>query len=121
MRLAISARLHPATLLLAVAMTSAVSVARAESVLRVAMTASDIPDWAGQSDQGAEGYRFVGNSLYDGLVNWDLSRSDVEASIAPGLATQWSIDPSNHQRWIFELRHDVKFHDGCAWNADAAV
>ena len=83
MKPAISVRLRAVTLLLAVAMTSAVSIAQAESVLRVAMTASDIPDWAGQSDQGAEGYRFVGNSLYDGLINWDLSRSDVEASLTP--------------------------------------
>ena len=28
---------------------------RAESVLRVAMTAGDIPDWTGQPDQGFEG------------------------------------------------------------------
>ena len=29
--------------------------ARGESVLRVAMTAGDIPDWTGQPDQGFEG------------------------------------------------------------------
>src|SRR5579871_4453842 len=55
------------------------AAARAESVLRVAMTAGDIPDWTGQPDQGFEGYRFVGWSLYDALINWDLSRSDREA------------------------------------------
>ncbi|HVE11249.1 MAG TPA: ABC transporter substrate-binding protein, partial [Paraburkholderia sp.] len=51
------------------------AAASAESVLTVAMTAADIPDWAGQPDQGFEGYRFVGYSLYDGLVNWDLSHA----------------------------------------------
>lgn len=94
---------------------------RAESVLRIAMTAGDIPDWAGQPDQGFEGYRFVGFNLYDGLINWDLSHSDREAALRPGLATKWYVDPSNPKKWIFDLRHNVKFHDGCAWNADAAV
>ncbi|HUB98123.1 MAG TPA: ABC transporter substrate-binding protein [Stellaceae bacterium] len=93
----------------------------AESVLRIAMTAGDIPDWAGQPDQGFEGFRFVGFNLYDGLVNWDLSRSDQESDIKPGLATKWYPDPGNPKRWIFELRHGVKFHDGCDWNADAAI
>lgn len=95
--------------------------ASAESVLRIAMTAGDIPDWTGQPDQGFEGYRFVGFALYDGLVNWDLSRSDREADIKPALATKWSADPGDLKKWIIELRHDVKFHDGCDWNADAAV
>ena len=95
--------------------------AQAESVLRVAMTAGDIPDWTGQPDQGFEGYRFVGWSLYDALINWDLSRSDREAALTPGLATKWAIDPANNKRWIIELRKGVKFHDGCDCHADLAV
>lgn len=97
------------------------SAARAESVLRIAMTAGDIPAWTGQPDQGFEGYRFVGYSLYEGLTDWDLSSSTKEAGIRPGLATKWYPDPKNPKRWIFDLRHGVKFHDGCPWNADAAV
>ena len=58
------------------------------------MTAGDIPDWTGQPDQGFEGFRFVGWSLYDSFINWDLSRSDVEAPLRPGLATKWTIDPA---------------------------
>lgn len=95
--------------------------AHAESVLRVAMTAGDIPDWTGQPDQGAEGGRFVGFSLYDSLILWDLSKSDVEAKLRPGLATKWYIDPNDSKRWIFELRKDVKFHDGCDFNADVVL
>ena len=94
---------------------------RAESVLRVAMTAGDIPDWTGQPDQGFEGYRFVGWSLYDALINWDLSRSDREAPMTPGLAVKWGIDPKDNKRWVFELRKGVKFHDGCALDADLVV
>jgi peptide/nickel transport system substrate-binding protein len=41
-------------------------------VLRIGMTASDIPNTAGQPDQGGEGLRFVGYQMYDALVNWDL-------------------------------------------------
>src|SRR6516165_3067231 len=95
--------------------------ASAESVLRIAMTAGDIPDWTGQPDQGFEGYRFVGWSLYDALINWDLTRSDREAPLTPGLATKWTIDPADNKRWLIELRKGVKFHDGCNWNADNAI
>src|SRR5262245_33323021 len=102
-------RMTAAALVLASSMVAL--PARAETVLRVAMTAGDIPDWTGQPDQGFEGYRFVGWSLYDALINWDLSRSDVEAGLTPGLAVKWGIDPANNKRWVFELRKDVKFHD----------
>jgi peptide/nickel transport system substrate-binding protein len=105
----------------ALAATTFALPARAETVLRVAMTAGDIPDWTGQPDQGFEGYRFVGWSLYDALINWDLSRSDVEAGLTPGLAVKWGIDPANNKRWVFELRKDVKFHDGCKLDADVVV
>ena len=97
------------------------AAAHSESVLRIAMTAGDIPAWTGQPDQGFEGYRFVGFNLYEGLVNWDLSRSDQEADLRPGLATKWYPDPGDPKRWIFELRHGVTFHDGCPWDADAAL
>jgi peptide/nickel transport system substrate-binding protein len=96
-------------------------ISRAESVLRVAMTAGDIPDWTGAPDQGYEGYRFVGFSLYDSMVEWDLSRSDVAADIRPGLAESWAVDEKDPKRWIFHLRKGVKFHDGCDWNADSAI
>jgi len=72
-----------------IAVVAASASARAESVLRIAMTAGDIPSWTGQPDQGFEGYRFVGYALYDGLTNWDLSRGDKEVDIRPGLATKW--------------------------------
>ena len=109
------------TLLAGLGSTLVPLVAKAESVLRVAMTAGDIPDWAGQPDQGFEGFRFVGFSLYDGLLNWDLSKAGVEVKLRPALATSYKIDPNDPKRWLFTLRKNVKFHDGCAWNADAAV
>jgi ABC-type transport system substrate-binding protein len=106
----------------AAALAGAVAGASAaQGTLTVAMTAGDLPDWAGMPDQGFEGWRFVGYSIYEGLVAWDLSRSDTEAVAMPGLATSWDVDESDPKRWIFELREGVTFHDGCPWNADAAV
>ncbi|MBV8166071.1 MAG: ABC transporter substrate-binding protein, partial [Alphaproteobacteria bacterium] len=95
--------------------------ARAESVLRVAMTVSDVPLTTGNPDQGAEGMLMVGYNLYDALVNWDLSRADVVAPLTPGLATAWSVDPADNTKWRFSLRQGVKFHDGSAFDADAVV
>lgn len=97
------------------------SAAAAESVLRVAMTAGDIPLTIGQPDQGFEGYRFVGYTIYDALLLWDLSQGETEASVVPGLATDWYIDPDDNRRWVFELREGVTFHDGCEFNADNVV
>ena len=105
----------------ALALFSGVVSAQAESVLRVAMSAGDIPDWSGAPDQGYEGYRFVGFSLYDSLTEWDLSHGDRAADIRPGLATSWAVDPKDHKTWIFKLRQGVTFTDGCPWNADSAV
>lgn len=105
----------------ALASVTLAAPASAESVLRVAMTAADIPDWTGAPDQGYEGYRFAGYTMYDALALWDLSSSDKAADIVPGLATSWEVNPDNNLEWIYHLREGVQFHDGCPWNADSAV
>ncbi|MDO9713431.1 ABC transporter substrate-binding protein [Paracraurococcus lichenis] len=93
----------------------------AEKVLRVAMTAADIPTTTGQPNQGAEGIRFAGITAYDALSAWDLSRGDVKARIVPGLAEAWSTDPADRTRWTFRLRQGVQFHDGSEFDAAAVV
>ncbi|MBR0643058.1 ABC transporter substrate-binding protein [Plastoroseomonas hellenica] len=93
----------------------------AEKVLRVGMTAADIPSTTGQPNQGAEGIRFCGITAYDALTNWDLSRSDVKARIRPGLAESWSTDPARRTAWTFRLRQGVLFHDGSEFDAAAVV
>jgi len=89
--------------------------------LRVGMTASAVPLSNGCPDQGAEGHRFMGITLYDQLVEWDLSSYEKPVVLTPGLATSWAVDPANPKRWIFTLRDGVKFHDGKILTADDVV
>src|SRR6266849_6435780 len=96
-------------------------VAAAETVLRIGMTAADIPRTLGQPDQGFEGNRFTGLTMYDGLTMWDLSSSDKPSVMIPGLATEWAVDEADKKKWTFKLRPGVTFHDGSPFNADAVV
>ena len=89
--------------------------------LRIAMTAADIPTTSGIPNNGGEGYRFLGFTAFDGLVNWDFTHPDQIAGLTPGLATAWKIDPADHTRWLFSLRDGVKFTDGAEVTADAIV
>src|SRR5476651_2168608 len=95
--------------------------ALSQGTLRIGMTAADIPLTTGQPDQGFEGYRFAGYTIYDGLVNWDLSKADTLADIKPGLATEWKADAANPKKWVFKLRQGVKFHDGTDFTADVVI
>ena len=90
-------------------------------VLRIGMTAADIPYTGGQPDQGFEGFRFVGYQLYEALVRWDLSQGEKLPDIVPGLAESWEVDKNDTTRWLFKLRQGVKFHDGSDFNADAVI
>jgi peptide/nickel transport system substrate-binding protein len=111
-----------ATLVLVAGISLAGIPVQAGGTLTVGMTAGDVPVTTGNPDQGFEGYRFVGNNLYDSLVLWDLSGAgDKAAEIKPGLATEWNVDEGNDKRWIFKLREGVKWHDGCPFTADDVV
>lgn len=97
------------------------AVAAQERVLRIGMTAADIPRTLGQPDQGFEGNRFTGIPMYDALVHWDLSKADQPSVIIPGLATEWAADANDRTKWTFRLRPGVRFHDGSPFNAAAVV
>ena len=102
-------------------MASASAALAQEKVLRIAMTAADIPRTLGQPDQGFEGNRFTGIPMYDALTQWDLSKSDAASVLIPGLATSWSVNAQDKTKWTFKLRSGVKFHDGSPFTADAVV
>src|SRR6476646_5772177 len=108
-------------LMLATALAMLPQFAAAETVLRIGMTAADIPRTLGQPDQGFEGNRFTGLTMYDALTMWDLSSADKPSVMVPGLATEWAVDDADKKKWTFKLRPGVTFHDGSPFNADAVV
>ena len=112
--------LLPAAALAAALLAAGPALAQ-EKVLRIAMTAADIPRTLGQPDQGFEGNRFTGIPMYDALTHWDLSKADAPSVLIPGLALSWAVDAKDKTKWVFKLRPGVKFHDGSAFNADAVV
>ena len=114
-------RLLPCAALSLAALLSAPAALAQEKVLRIAMTAADIPRTLGQPDQGFEGNRFTGIPMYDALTHWDLSKADAASVLIPGLATSWAVDAKDKTRWLFKLRPGVKFHDGSELNADSVV
>lgn len=109
------------TLAFALAIGAPATVSAQEKVLRIAMTAADIPKTTGQPDQGFEGNRFTGIPLFDALTHWDLSAIDKPSVVIPGLATAWKVGDADKTKWTFNLRKGVKFHDGSDLTADAIV
>jgi len=95
--------------------------AQAQTTLRVGMTVADIPFTTGQPSQGAEGNRFLGLTLYDPLIAWDLSRADRAAQLRPNLAESWAVDADNKKLWIFRIRSGVRFHDGSPFTAESVA
>ncbi len=104
---------------LAAGLLAALMATASAQTVRIGMTAADIPKTVGQPDQGFEGNRFTGNTMFDGLTAWDLSSADKASVVIPGLATEWAVSPTDNTKWIFKLRPGVKFHDGSELDADA--
>lgn len=105
----------------AAALAARTAEAAPPQVLRIAMTASDLPTVHGIPNNGGEGYRFLGFPVYDGLVNWDYTNVDATAEATPGLFESWTIDPGNPTRWLFQLRAGVKFHDDLPLTIDDVI
>jgi ABC-type transport system substrate-binding protein len=59
---------------------------------------------------------FANNWVYEGLVSYGSY-----GQILPALASKWSVaDVGDGQEYTFQLRQNVTFHDGAAWNCAAA-
>ena len=106
---------------IAVAALLAGGAAAQEKVLRIGMTAGDIPRTLGQPDQGFEGNRFTGIPIYDSLTQWDLSKEREPSIVIPGVAISWKVSDADKTKWLFTLRPGVTFHDGSKFDADAVV
>jgi ABC-type transport system substrate-binding protein len=102
------------------ALTALSPAAAQDKVLRIAMTASDIPTTTGMPNNGFEGMRFLGFPVFEGLIAFDLTTTGP-VKLVPGLAEKWEQDPADKKVWIFHLRKGVKFHDGTDFNADAVI
>src|SRR6201991_399803 len=107
--------------LLAVSALSLAPASAQEKVLRIGMTASDIPTTTGMPNNGFEGMRFLGFPIFEGLILFDLTKTDQLATLRPGLAEKWEQAPDDKKTWIFHLRKGVKFHDGTQFNADPVI
>jgi ABC-type transport system substrate-binding protein len=110
-----------AALLFAAALVPLSPASAQDKVLRIAMTASDIPTTTGMPNNGFEGMRFLGFPIFEGLIQFDLTRTDQLATLKPGLAEKWEQVADDKKTWIFHLRKGVKFHDGTDFNADAVI
>ena len=115
--------LLPAALLGAALAVSIMPGAEAQDArtLRIGMTLAQLPTQNGGPDQGSEGFRFMGYTLYDGLLAFDLLRTDVPAPLRPSLAERWEVDEVDRTKWRFHLRENVRFHDGSLLDAQAVV
>jgi ABC-type transport system substrate-binding protein len=90
-------------------------------ILRIGMTAADLPTTHGIPNNGGEGFRFLGYPAYDSVVNWDFTHTDKLADVTPGLFSAWHPDEANPLRWICDVRQGVRFHDGSDLTADAII
>ncbi|WP_255247496.1 ABC transporter substrate-binding protein [Paucisalibacillus globulus] len=59
---------------------------------------------------------YVTNQIYDTLVRYEEENTEVKAA----LATDWDVSDDGLV-WTFQLRDDVKFHDGTDFAADDVV
>ena len=95
--------------------------AQQPSTLRIAMTLADIPATDGAPDQGTEGIRFMGYTMYDPLVMWDLSSATEPAKLVPGLATKWYQDPGRSDEMDLRAAPGREVPHGSPFNADAVI
>src|SRR5450830_74517 len=109
----------PAVLTLLAASLAATGSQAQEKVLRIAMTAGDIPRTLGQPDQGFEGNRFTGIPMYDSLTQWDLSTADAPSVLIPALDAMDQIKQRGFKLYSNAQPHvwpwQLSFAEGSPW------
>jgi peptide/nickel transport system substrate-binding protein len=109
-------------LLLAAAGIAVPSLAQTKKgVLRVGISIAELPTFTGQPTQGGTGFRWAGWTVFDSLVYWNIDQDKTIPTEVPYLAEEYAVRPDNNAKWVFKLRHNVKFHDGSDFNADAVI
>ena len=100
--------------LLALSAVLLCSTAAAAGTLVVAGSGEPVSLEAGNAHDSVS--MLVQRQVYDRLINVKAGSTELAA----GLATSWTPN-KDATSWTFRLRHNVKFHDGTPFNADAAV
>ena len=94
-------------------------LASAETVLRIGMTAADIPRTLGQPDQGFEGNRFTGLTMYDALTTAPDSRvAGFTALLSLVTAILFGIAPAA-QGPTLDLNRTLREEAGFYWRRRA--
>jgi len=65
-----------------------------------------LPSFSYETFDPIVGESFFGWSIYDQLLSWDEN-----FEICPAIAKSWTVSPDGLS-WTFEIRDDVKFHNG---------
>jgi peptide/nickel transport system substrate-binding protein len=87
-------------------------------VLRIGMSATNIPIPDTPPTEGGEGRRFVGTQIYEGLTRFNTHQADTWSTPVAGMAESWTM-ADDQLTWTFKLRQGQTFHDGTPFNAEA--
>ncbi|MFN0070073.1 MAG: ABC transporter substrate-binding protein [Chloroflexota bacterium] len=87
-------------------------------ILRIGMSATNVPIPDTPPTEGGEGRRFVGTQIYEGLTRFNTEQAEQWATPVPGMAESWTLS-DDQLTWTFKLRSGQTFHDGTPFNAEA--
>ena len=93
----------------------------AQGTLRFGINLSDIPAATCTPTHGGSGFRFMGWTICDALLYYNMNQNDSVPVEIPWLAESYEVRQDDPAKWVFNLRRDATFHDGTPIDADAVV